>query len=321
MLTITSRFSKESLFQMLTVVTRVSQSPKTKSQSKSTMLKIKSFDQLRGLVEAIEASGKTRDLGEEEAQAMKYFDTFQNDLDYLRDLKKYFDERIYKCLYEHYYDAADDVQAIVSNTRSRHSRALVKNDDEDSGHYSQTETDDFKHHTDSQPKKSPRGHDAMIEKQTLSKAVRDLYDINRKWDGLLKETDLDLNDFDPDSHHELIQFVNYTAFEPILRLIPDVLVKCFKSVDISKTWWTQANKVYATLPLKKQNITNGEFARQVQTMKSQITDVSASIERDMKQVQICNHELKRLLVRDDRLNDVTNTYEEMDTLLHGAHAR
>jgi hypothetical protein len=52
----------------------------------------------------------------------------------------------------------------------------------------------------------------------LPAVVLELRELVGQWGELLSDGNLDINIFDPDSHHELLQFENYHSFEPILRL-------------------------------------------------------------------------------------------------------
>jgi len=70
-----------------------------------TTCDVTSLYKLRCLVDRLR-SGGTRRRGiqhEEQTAIVQYFKRFFHDLERLRDLKCYFHERIYACLYEHYY--------------------------------------------------------------------------------------------------------------------------------------------------------------------------------------------------------------------------
>ena len=64
-----------------------------------------SLYQLRSLVDRLRSGGtrRRRIHHKEQTAIVQYFRRFFDDLDRLRDLKRYFHERIYACLYEHYY--------------------------------------------------------------------------------------------------------------------------------------------------------------------------------------------------------------------------
>ena len=70
---------------------------------------IKSLVQLHNILHGVTQEAKnTVNPIDSNVQLLRYFDAFYDDVDYLRKLKKYFDEKIYTCLYDYFYDPADD---------------------------------------------------------------------------------------------------------------------------------------------------------------------------------------------------------------------
>ena len=333
-----ARFSKERLYDMLQTVNEDTQAsvryPKSartageaKKPSTAPVIKIKSVAQVKTSVKTFEKKGE-KNWSEKERQAIKYFEVFQKDISYLGDLKKYFMENVHSVLLKDYFDPADRVRkspTARSDTGSNGARGLT----------SRGSNKSFVKST----KKSPvvTKSDAHVqEKQRLSEIITEMDEINSKWSGLLADRDLNPEDFDPDSHHELTQFSNFAAFEPILRLVPDVFVKCYKAVDVAREWWKLASIIYAgRLPLKskrpsptpspavkpptpKPEDVMEDFSKSAKDIKRNITEIADSIRENEMKLENLGEEMKSLETRDDRIEDLTNGFERMDTKLKTA---
>ena len=276
-----SRFSKEKLYQMLMVLLRgipkMRQPHRPKSELTFIAEKITSVGQIRELISRLQNEKRRGIQREEEVHLVKYFETFFRDLDYLRSLKKYFDERIYCCLYEYFYDPESDVTSLDMNQpdiNHANEQLPLSNDDQEHQQSSQinqhnnnynnrqkftetnttiasskspifalTEMNKYNENDAAINKTVPISVDQMSCKEKLSHAVRELYVLNDKWDYLLSDADLSRVYFDPDSHYELLQFQDQSNFELVFRLIPDIFVKAYKAIELAKLWWTNANKV------------------------------------------------------------------------------
>ncbi|KAL3832135.1 hypothetical protein ACJMK2_023806 [Sinanodonta woodiana] len=329
-----SRFSKERLYAMLRIVTYwalAEERKKSESLKEENRLgmKFKSLDQLKGVVSSLKDKGKTSGLRIEEDQAVRYFETFFNDFFYLKDLKKYFDDELMYTLHRYYYDQnADNESEPKVKTKSRE----------------KAEENDIKKMTLNEPAKKRKGSvKAQATGNSTAKKFEqvksDLLEICKKWDGLLKDGDLNLNDFDPDSYHELLQFVDYSQFEPILRLVPDIFAKCYKSIDLAKQWMNIANAVRKDIPTKtktrqpaeketaqvtppteeeQQRTTSKEFIRQIMELKDQLSDMDISISKDEQQLQEYTTEIEGLHERENRFDEVTSTFQRMDSLVSDA---
>ncbi|KAK3590684.1 hypothetical protein CHS0354_006371 [Potamilus streckersoni] len=329
-----SRFSKERLYAMLRVVTfwvlaeerKKSEIPKEENR---LGLKFKSLDQLKDMVTSLKNKGKASGLRIEEDQAVRYFDTFFNDFFYLKDLKKYFDDELMYTLQRYYYDQnADNEREPKVKTKPR-------------GKSEENDTKYVQLHGSTKKRKgsvkAQTSEDSTAKK--FEQVKSDLIEICKKWDGLLKDGDLNLNDFDPDSYHELLQFVDYSQFEPILRLVPDIFAKCYKSIDLAKQWMQIANAVRKDIPSKtktrqpaeketppvtlqaeedQHRTTSKEFIHQIMEFKHQLSDMDISISKDEQKMQEYTTELEGLQKRENRFDEVTSTFQRMDSLVSNA---
>lgn len=206
-----SRFSREKLYTVLKSLSR-----KEAKRQPANKGRIQSVLHLRNIITTLQDGSASH----EEDANIKYIEAFLQDLQYLKDLKKYFDEKIYGCLYQYFYDPRFDL------------------DDADAT--SQMSMDP--------KKKNDINFADLTDKRKLGEAIAQMQEINKRWDELLSEEEVKTEVFDPDSYHELVQFKDFKPFESVLRLVPDVFVKAYKSTEVAKTWWTQANKVYPRLP-------------------------------------------------------------------------
>ena len=271
-----NKFSKEKLYQMLKLVTQGIPPLKGPGTIRSLEItKISSIAELREIVDLFPNKNKTGRLEkEEETHLMKYFDTFFNDLEYLQEMKQYFDEKIYWCLYEYYYDPMEDKGNV---------------------HIAPEEELDV---------------EVMDESDKLAYAVRKLYYINKFWDKIFTEGEFDVKYFDPDSFHELLQFANINDFEIILRLIPDIFVKSYKSVELAKLWWTQANILYPQLPLKRN--TPKSFQKLAESLEEKIVQLDSDIDKEEELLMVHESDLKALEGRESRFSELSHSCEEIE---------
>lgn len=343
-----SRFLKEQLYHMLRHVTRWAQEEEAKNSNGViiTPFKLKSIHQLKEHV--ISMKEKRTHKAIEEDHIFKYYDLFLNDLLYLKDLKKYFDDEIYRSLMKYHYDPSIGKNKVRDGLKCNQSKSNTKRkgryvshaaDEDDSGNGSQIDSGDNNKppgRVSQRKKGKPAGQyktvSADAEKQYRD-TVCELQDILQKWNGLLSENVLDLNDFDPDSYHELMQFTNYSQFEPVLRLVPDIFAKCYKCIDLAKVWLRESNIVLKDIPLPEpsSNVTDEnklenksyaeqqtatrEFIKQVREIKSQLGEIDKSIEDDERKLQQYKREMSQLSGRDERFSKLTSEFNKMDSML------
>ncbi|XP_052807297.1 uncharacterized protein LOC128236461 isoform X2 [Mya arenaria] len=344
-----SRFSNENLFTFLRHVTRwaeTNQNEEAKNKTSKTAFKLRSVNQLEEIVTKMKDDIKGATASGETANIFKTFELFFNDLLYLKDLKKYFDDEIFKALMKYHFDSSKADSRSVSPASMKR---FDKLEDDDSGNGSQNETDRSSRGLNKhRPVRKKLPNATKVSNTTddsetkYKRIVEEMKTILYKWEGLLSESDLDLNNFDPDSYHELMQFSNYTQFEPILRLVPDMFAKCYKCVDLAKTWLKLSNIVLKDLPfvepesveaelvegfsdndLKLLGIedteetpqTEAEFWEEVKKIQVQIQTVGKTISDDEDFLNKYHKEMDVLSGRDERFSNVSSQVEKIDSLI------
>ena len=342
-----SRFSKDNLYYMLRHVARWAQNEQTESSQNGmvAVYKLKSIQQLKECVVSMKETKVHKTV--EDDHVYKYYDLFINDLHYLKDLKKYFDDEIYKSLMTYHYEpdigknkARPEMKTKIPHLKPKGNNRYVSHgtDDDDSGHGSQAESGDAIKTVPRGKNKRQNGKVPMDNKAETADAetryrntVGELQDILQKWNGLLSEGPLDLNDFDPDSYHELMQFANYSHFEPILRLVPDIFAKCYKCIDLAKVWLRESNIVLKDIPLPKsstiivgdskqdnkneEEATPREFMKEYRDIKSQLSNIEIAIENDERKLEQYKREMSQLTNRDDRFSKLSSEFVKMDSLI------
>lgn len=299
-----NRFSKEKLFQKLRTLTRVVDRSPAYDEGTTAGLppggRLSSLRQLRHTLDRAD-SGTFSELGaEEEKQLLTYFQRFFGDIDYLRRLKQQFDVKIYRCLYEYYYDPERD-----------------STEDDDVGDDTNSDAP-VRHGSSSTQDLGPVdvAFDTRSDEQKLSYAVRELYNVNTKWDDLFREEHLHMESFDPDSYHEIVQFSQYSKFEPLLRLVPDIFVRAYKSVELAKIWWTASNKVYGFLP--REHASASEYESSVEQLRTDIAQMAAEIRNQEALLASLARNLRMLRTRENRCNVLGGEFDNVETLKNRA---
>ena len=289
-----SRFSKEKLYQKLRTLSSALGGflPDTgrNAVEPTTSGRLSSLRQLRDILDTA-ASGVFSELGiTEERLFLDFFQRFFVDIDYLRQLKKQFDNKIYRCLYEYYYDMELD-EATIDDTSSDN-----------------TNTDPAKTHIGSSTN-APFDEKSYEEK--LEYAIREMHTVNTKWDALFREEPLHMDSFDQDSYHEIVQFSHCSQFEPLLRLVPDIFVRAYKSIELAKTWWTAANNVYGFLP-RQQAANASEYQIAVDQLVSDIAELSEEIRRQESLMASLKQDMLMLKKRENRCIVLGGEYDKIE---------
>ncbi|XP_074659119.1 uncharacterized protein LOC141911915 isoform X2 [Tubulanus polymorphus] len=330
-----NKISGDALYRMLQTLTRGVPNMRGARITHKPLLpnnnRIVSFKQLRHLVATLDETKRKGIQKEEVDHVIRYFRNLFKDLQFLKKLKTYFDERIYCCLYEYFYDPTDLDLLIYSSDNDD------ANDDEtddfvDSGHSSSMRSD-----ADESPIKTASYYDKysrakknspssgaaaaaasaslgsettvegppnkIQEKQKLLFVVRKLNTVNRNWDAVLSEEEIDYRSFDEDSVHDLIQFKDVAHFEPVFRVVFDVFVKCHKSLELARTWWTLADIVYDT-PLAGARTAQIEFDRKMKLLKSRIKKANDDIRKDEHVLLVYENDLTTLRKRENRVDSL-----------------
>ena len=239
----------------------------------ATSAKLTSLSQLRALVASL-SGGDANDV-------TRYFDGFFDDLRYLRGLKRDFDEKIHARLYEYFYDLED-----ASAEQTPPDAPLATTDDD---------------------------VDGMTARQQLYHAVRGLHRLSERWSALLADNgELDPTLFDADSYHELLQFSEYAQVEPLLRLIPDVFVKAYKSTQLARRWWTQANNIYDFLPRRRRSLRS--FDDSMRRLATEVAALSADVGRKEALRAEAAAALGRVARRSERCDALSSDYDRVEEL-------
>lgn len=299
-----SRFSKDSLYDMLLTLNSELDTPRSQGGQRITTAdpnrKIQSMKQVRDLIKTIEDSAIRGKASDHELRCLKNFETFDRDVRYLKDLKAYFDSNILRSLNEEYYDPTDFPNASAVPQIKGLS-------------------------TPGSSRSSPRkGATSKVSKESrdharLPSVVAELGLLVGQWGELLSDGNLDINIFDPDSHHELLQFENYHSFEPILRMVPDVFVKSYKAIDLGREWLSLAARIYGDrLPLRKikpktpspppapetiekpsarSRLPSAEVDQRVNEVKQHISKINKSISEDQEKIVSLSNDEKKVITK------------------------
>jgi len=185
---------------------------------------VTSLSQLKYLVNELrsEAHRRAGIHSQEQRAIVNYFERFFNDLDRLRDLKRYFHERIYACLYEYYYQPDSDssvspTSTILPDGIGSNARPLATVLDQ-----------------------SDNEAPSPLDGRPLSKTVRELWTLNRHWDRVLREDDTDMVEIDDKPTEEDGRFAKITS------IVPNWVEYGFRALQLAKVWWTSANRIYGS---------------------------------------------------------------------------
>ena len=308
-----SRYSNERLYNFLCQISRHAKTRDDLAQAQSNnasnaAFKLKSINQLKEIVDYVKKVGKGNPKGEEE-QISKTYDLFLNDLLYLKDLKKYFDDEIYNVLMKYHYDVNVGTNANTTSTKTgQNNNVFMTSVDRNRGNKeSDNNNKQFLISKSAKSNKQPSKDELQY-----AETVKELKTILDKWDGLLKHDVLDLNHFDPDSYHELMQFKGYTQFEAVLRLVPDLFAKCYKCIDLAKTWLQLSNLVLGDLP---EVIIDDNEAKDEEVFLTEPSDVSGSTESSEAVAKAEEEFWKEVKKIQGQINDVTQSIAEDEKTL------
>ena len=216
-----SRSSTRKLYERLTLLQSTLQS--LPDDASNTIL---SLDDLRTAMARVEDRPDSSMSENEESpeQIVRYFDSFFEELQFLKELKKYFDERVHRYLYEYYYDPTDDLDP-----------------DEEEKDLDLDASAGSAFLTGVSVNVAPQ---EVSDKQRLGSTVRELYTLCLKWDSILSQGQLEAENFDIESAREISIYPEVSSFEPILRLIPDLFSKSSRALELARFWSKEARKVY-----------------------------------------------------------------------------
>jgi len=242
---------------------------------------VTSLRQLHHLVDELKRDKRRRGIAkQDERHIVRYFEKFFADIKYLTTLKRYFEERIYACLYQYYYQPGVDDQ-ITSIDNGNNGRPLA------------TVSDD--------------GSDRQVwiipEGTTVSDIVRQLWTLSRDWDTIIVGADLHVDDdfgYGPDPDAE--------PYENILRLIPRWVQTGFKALQLAKVWWTEANKLYnrsaesdASIDAIATSTTLASIRRKTTQTEGELSAIDNKINHLEITIELAEEELRQRMREEGRL--------------------
>ena len=284
-----NKFSDKKMYQMLILACQLFPDL-TMNQSRAGHL-IPSVGTLRLIYNRLERNKINGLQTNDEMPLMKYLETFFDDLEYLKDLKKYFDQRIYACLYVYFFDPEVDLDGIsfVEDDNSNEEEILTSRSSGDL---------DLK---------------TITDKQKLGQAIKDMYYTNKKWDLLYKDEELQSGIFDPDSYHELVQYPRFVDFEFVFRIVPDIFTKAYKSIEIAKIWWSKATEIYDELPgmTGRKIYTSRELKKRTSELEDKIDKLTKDIDADVESLKTNKADLESVKSREQRCVALQENCEKM----------
>jgi len=269
---------------------------------------VTSLAQLKILVNGLRSGGPQRGgtQREQRREIVGYFERFFADLDRLRDLKRYFHERIYACLYEHYYRPDGDEAVSPPST-------IDPDNGSGSGRPLATVLD-----------QSDNDAPSRLNGRPMSEIVQQLWTLDREWDQVLSEEDTDMVEIflaiihcrrdRPDGslmiqdNRDMVEIDDEPRtdeeerFAKIISIVPNWVEFGFKALQLAKIWWTTANRIYGRRSPSPNDETRARNQRE--------TLHSSDIEEDEE-----NDEVASLKEEVLTLNDCANQISvEMDSL-------
>ncbi|XP_067933167.1 uncharacterized protein [Watersipora subatra] len=145
------------------------------------------------------------------------------------------------------------------------------------------------------------------DQQRLAFAVKGIFNIKVSWDELITMGPIDTNCFEEESWRQLRDYKSYLPFEPVFRLLPDILVKGFKLIELAKIWYNSARRLGGSQSSDCHSIQ--QFFAQIDKCDQDITAMAATIERN-KELRVIKQTERKLLVNQIlRFDEVKEKYE------------
>uniref|UniRef100_A0A1I8IUR1 DUF4201 domain-containing protein n=1 Tax=Macrostomum lignano TaxID=282301 RepID=A0A1I8IUR1_9PLAT len=258
-------------------------------------------------------------------------ETFLRDLQYMRHLKRYFDERIYSTLYRFYYDPSDLLIDEANDDGGDGSSAFfltqqqMRDDDEED---EEAETDQKQQSNRDKQAAGSNSHrkgaataggsgfrygldlEQLTDREQLAYAVEQLYDINARWGSIVNtEGPIDPALFDADSEVEMRGLPPSDPVYILLRATPDLFVKCQKSLQLARLWWQQASRIYggrdAPAPI-------ANYREKMTALMRHIEQKERDIRRQEHSVNIHQADLQFLEAREKRVADMYGDSESLE---------
>jgi len=245
---------------------------RTDADTQQRACDVTSLSQLRCLVKELK-SGRSR-YGvlqrEKRRKIINYFERFFDDLERLRELKRYFHERIYACLYEHYYkpdkdESSSRTSTVVSDVRVGSGRPLATVLDQ-----------------------SDNDAPSSLDGRPLSEIVHQLWILNRDWDGVLSEEDNNVVEIDEEPQTDEKRFVRITS------IVSNWVEFGFRALQLAKIWWTTANRLYGGRSPTDDETVEGNGSDTVQSSymeKDEENDEVASLAEEVATLNDCSYQI------------------------------
>ncbi|XP_046350129.1 uncharacterized protein LOC124131080 [Haliotis rufescens] len=260
---------------------------------------------------------------------VKYFMWFFEYVDYLRDLKVNFTDRIFQPLFKYFYEGSDrdgDKRRGSSSTLSFSKFSQFSSDSGDSG-------ENFDNNDDLDDSVATARNRAQ-EKTALMMLSNEFTDIKTLYDttevdkvakslSLVKEQmeflldnedSLDSDLYSHESENCVYHLTLDSATVTLIRFVPDILAKLQKSARLARRWLQLDSVRTKDLNKKLEKILELEkkLNQRVSFLDEDILRNEAELEKEMM-------ELQNLLKREDRSNDLSLTIFDLDDRIGKLH--
>lgn len=138
-------------------------------------------------------------------------------------------------------------------------------------------------------------------------AVRNIFEIQSRWNNLITQGPISSKDFEDDSLRQIRDYKGYLPVEAVFRLIPDILVKGFKLIELSKIWYNCSRRItgpgtvtYRTMP---------DFLEKIKVLEHTVESIETDIQykKDLKLTK--QSERKLLMNQVHRFEEVKEKYD------------
>lgn len=114
------------------------------------------------------------------------------------------------------------------------------------------------------------------DRQRLAFAVKGIFEIQAKWNNLITQGPINIKDFEEESIKQVGNYKGYLPVEAVFRLIPDILAKGFRIIELSKIWYNCSRRLADPGPVHYR--TMPDFLEKIRVMEQK----AEAIEQDMK---------------------------------------
>ncbi len=291
-----SHFPQEKLFQMLSLASQfVSEFAENAHEGSEhldpcigTLGKI--LLKLQSGESEVQLNGKLDTLKEN-------LDEFFTDLEVLKNLKKYFDERIYTCLYKYFYDPEVNLK---ESTEDCANQLLTTSNDNGSFRCFLKESQ-------------------WTESSELMDTIDELHTLNKKWELLCLDDDTRADTLSIESCQETLEFPSVGGFEFVLRAVNGIFAKCQESMEKATIWWQKASNVYEMLPGKTGKCfpSIAETEERIIELNKIVQNIDEEIEEEEETLNLIQEDLSSVEQRDRMCDELESDCKAfLDTKSH-----